>query len=166
MMIDQDRISKNKLDIISVSDQMEGLVKQAEAVFLADSRNSQALKYLLIEAVEAMVDTCQHILAKTKGIACEGYVDCLVKAGQEGLISLSLTNKLRRLANLRNSLIHRYWIIDEAQLYHQTAAHKADLREFVREIDNYLVSLKAQRHNLDPRCSILDPRSSILDTGH
>lgn len=141
MMIDQDRISKNKLDLISVFNQIESLVKQEEAIFLADSRNSQSLKYLLIETVEAIVDTCQHILAKAKGIPCEGYVDCIVKAGKEGIISSSLAAKLRKLANLRNSLIHRYWIIDDTQLYNQTVANKGDLKEFVREIDNYLVSL-------------------------
>lgn len=141
MMIDQDRISKNKLDLISVFNQIESLVKQEEAIFLADSRNSQSLKYLLIETVEAIVDTCQHILAKAKGIPCEGYVDCIVKAGKEGIISSSLAAKLRKLADLRNSLIHRYWIIDDTPLYNQTVANKGDLKEFVREIDNYLVSL-------------------------
>lgn len=140
MGIDKDRIAKNKLDISSIFNQIETLVKQDKKIFLADARNSQSLKYLLIEVVEAMVDTCQHILAKKKGIPCEGYVDCIVKAGREGIIPLSLAHKLRRLADLRNSLIHRYWIINDADLYNQTVDNKEDLNEFVQEIDKFIAS--------------------------
>jgi len=43
-------------------------------VFLSDRKNSLALKYLLIQAVEAIVDVCQHLLAKTKGVVCSGEV--------------------------------------------------------------------------------------------
>lgn len=137
MMIDKDRITKNKMDITSIFNQVDSLVKQEKDMFFADVKNSQALKYLLIEAVESIVDICQHVLAKTKGIPCEGYVDCIVKAGKEGIISLSLANKLRRLADLRNSLIHRYWVIDDAKLYLLTLTNKEDLKEFIQEIDKF-----------------------------
>jgi uncharacterized protein YutE (UPF0331/DUF86 family) len=48
-----------------------------------------APKYLLIAAVEAIADLCQHLLARTEGSACEGYVDCIAKAGAEGFIDLT-----------------------------------------------------------------------------
>lgn len=67
---------------------------------LSDKRNSLAVKYLLIEAVESIADICQHLLAKAKGVACNGYVDCLVKAGEQGIIKADLSNKLRKLADL------------------------------------------------------------------
>ncbi|MEW6095888.1 MAG: DUF86 domain-containing protein [bacterium] len=131
MMIDRDRINKNNLDIIRILGQIEILTKYEMDVFLGDFRNIQSLKYLLIQAVESIVDTCQHILAKTKGIACEGYVDCIVKAGKEDIIPSALSDKLRKLCDLRNSIIHRYWIIDDTKLYTQTVANKGDLKEFV-----------------------------------
>lgn len=138
-MIDRDRIIKNKMDIINILAQIEELLKQEKDIFLSDSRNIHSLKYLLIQVVEVMADTYQHILAKTKGIVCEGYVDCMVKAGKEGIISPSLSNKLRKLASLRNSLIHRYWVIDDMKVYMQTIANKDDIREFISQgIDNYL----------------------------
>ena len=76
--------------------------------FLPDYRNPLALKYLLIEAVEAITEICQHILARAKGASCSGYIDCIVKAGENGLITPTLANKLRRLADLRNSLIPNF----------------------------------------------------------
>jgi len=39
-----------------------------------------------------------------------------MKAGENGIIEVSMSNRLRRFANLRNSHIHRSWIInDEAR---------------------------------------------------
>ncbi len=116
-MLDRDRLAKNKTDILTVKSQIEEIIAMGEETFLLDKRNPLSLKYLLIEAVEAIIDACQHILAKTKGIACNGYVDCIVKAGDNGIIKPELCNKLRRLADLRNSLIHRYWIINDEELF-------------------------------------------------
>lgn len=96
------------------------------------------LKYLLIEAVEAITDVCQHILAKTKGVVCDGYVDCILKAGNNEIISSELSNKLRRLADLRNSLIHRYWIINDEELYKVSKDNIGDLHDFVEQIDAFV----------------------------
>ncbi len=143
-MIDKDRIAKAKTDVVRVFEQVSTLIVAGKEVFLADQKNSLALKYLLIEAVEAIADVCQHLLAKTKGVACEGYVDCIVKTGEKGIISIPLAGKLRLLANLRNSLIHRYWTINDEQLYDMTFANKGDLVEFSNQIDSFLASLAKQ----------------------
>ncbi len=97
-----------------------------------------SLKYLLIEAVEAITDLCQHVLAKTKGVACDGYVDCIVKAGNNAIITPELSNKLRRLADLRNSLIHRYWIINDEELFKVSKENIGDLQDFVDQIDVFV----------------------------
>jgi len=140
--MDIDRITKAKTDIISVYEQIDALVGTGIKDYLSDQKNSLALKYLLIEAVEAIADICQHLLAKTKGIACEGYVDCIMKTGKAGIITTSLSDKLRQLADLRNNLIHRYWIIDDEQLYNQTLDNKGYIRDFVGQVDAFLVSIK------------------------
>ncbi|MBI4842724.1 MAG: DUF86 domain-containing protein [Nitrospirae bacterium] len=116
-MLDKDRIAKNKTDILNIKSQIDELIACDKESFLSDKRNSLSLKYLLIEGVEAIADLCQHILAKTKGLACDGYIDCIIKAGDNGIIKPVLANKLRRLADLRNSLIHRYWIINDDELF-------------------------------------------------
>jgi uncharacterized protein YutE (UPF0331/DUF86 family) len=141
-MIDIDRVNKAKGDVIAVHGQIDMLLRAGKEEFLSDPKYPLALKYLLIEAVEAIADICQHLLAKLKGIPCEGYVDCIMRTGNEDIISAPLANKLRRLADLRNSLIHRYWIIDDEQLFVQTVENKGDLVEFVDQIEAVLKSLK------------------------
>ncbi len=115
-MINLEKIAKAKADILNAFHKIEEILRIEKSDFLADSKCPLALKYLLIESVEAITDVCQHLLARTKGVPCDGYVDCIVKTGREGIIMASLANKLRKLADLRNSLIHRYWIIDDEQL--------------------------------------------------
>jgi len=137
-----DRILKAKMDLVRVSDQIDQLFGNEVKDYLSDPRNALSLKYLLIEAVEAMADICQHLLAKAKGMVCEGYVDCLVKAGEAGIITTALAKKLRKLADLRNILIHRYWVIDDEKIYTQTMKNKRNLREFIDQADGFINSIK------------------------
>ena len=137
-VLDINRIAKNKADILDVRAQAEQVVSVGKEAFLADKRNSLSLRYLLIEAVEAITDVCQHILAKTKGVACDGYVDCIVKAGNNAIITIELSNKLRRLADLRNSLIHRYWIVNDEELYSISKNNIGDLSDFLDQIDAFV----------------------------
>jgi len=140
-MIDRDRIAKAKAELLGVHGQIRDLIAAGKGVYLAEKKAPPALKYLLISAVEAIADTCQHLLAKTKGIACEGYVDCIVKAGEAGIIDPPLAGRLRRLADLRNNLIHRYWIIEDDRLFDETAANLGDLPAFAACADRFLGSL-------------------------
>jgi len=137
-VLDVNRIAKNKADILDVKAQAEKVISADRETFLSDKRNSLSLRYLLIEAVEAITDMCQHILAKTKGVACDGYIDCIIKAGNNAIITSELSNKLRRLADLRNSLIHRYWIISDAELYKVSKDNIGDLHDFVEQIDAFI----------------------------
>jgi uncharacterized protein YutE (UPF0331/DUF86 family) len=69
-----------RLDILAIrevnGDETPYAVDQA--TFFADSRNVFSVRYLIIQAVEALTDLCQHMLARTRGIPCDGYIDCIV----------------------------------------------------------------------------------------
>ena len=142
-MLSSDRILKNTTDILSTKTEIERILSVGKEDFLSDKKNSLALKYLLIEAVEAITDICQHILAKTKGVMCSGYVDCIVKAGENGIIQIVSANKLRRLADLRNSLIHRCWIINDEELFNQCSANINDLSDSVAQVNSFISGLKS-----------------------
>ena len=129
-----DRVSKGIADILEAKTEMEKILSVGRDVFLSDRKNSLALKYLLIQAVEAIVDVCQHLLAKTKGVVCSGYVDCIVKAGENGLIQPALATKLRKLADLRNSLVHRYWIINDGELFDHCSINVNDFSDFSSQV--------------------------------
>jgi uncharacterized protein YutE (UPF0331/DUF86 family) len=134
-VLDRNRIAKDIADIAMARREIERLVAVDQATFFSDSRNVFSVRYLLIQAVEAMTDLCQHMLARTRGIPCDGYIDCIVKAGEHGIISVALAERLRRLAALRNILVHRYWNIDDTRVYVETKANVSDLTTFIDEIE-------------------------------
>ena len=76
----------------------------------------KAAKYILIELAEGVSNILQHILAKEKGIPVSGYIDTIVKGHKSSIISEDLFVKLRPFLEFRNSLVHRYWIIDDEKL--------------------------------------------------
>lgn len=139
----EDRVSKGLADILSSKIQIKEILLPGVDAFLIDKKSPLALKYLLIEAVEAISDVCQHLLAKSMGVACNGYVDCILKAGTNGIIQEGLSRKLRKLADLRNSLIHRYWIIDDRELFNLSLSNLEDLSEFTSQVSVFVTSRKA-----------------------
>jgi len=138
---DVDRVSKGLSDVLASQAEMQTILTAGREAFLKDNKSSFALKYLIIEAVEAITDVCQHLLAKSKGISCAGYVDCIVKAGENGIVKAELANSLRRLADLRNNLIHRYWIINNDELFTQSGANVGDFKEFAAQIKDFLTTM-------------------------
>jgi uncharacterized protein YutE (UPF0331/DUF86 family) len=134
-VLDRNRIAKDIADIAMARGELERLIAVDQATFFSDSRNVFSVRYLLIQAVEAMTDLCQHMLARTRGIPCDGYIDCIVKTGEHGIISVALAERLRRLAALRNILVHRYWNIDDARVYVETKVNLSDLTTFIDAIE-------------------------------
>jgi len=116
-MIDRDRLAKTKADLLGAHRRIRRLIDAGKEPYRADEKAPLALRYLIISAVEAMADTCQHILAQARGIACEGYVDCIKKAGDQNVIDRPLAEKLRRMADLRNNIVNRYWTIEDERLF-------------------------------------------------
>jgi uncharacterized protein YutE (UPF0331/DUF86 family) len=124
-------IRRNSLELNTLIDQNQ---------LTPNSLALKACKYILIELAEAMSSTLQHLLAKEKGIAASGYIDVVNKSYEHNLLSHSLYQRLKPFFDFRNSLIHRYWIIDDDQLIANIQAGREDFERFVEEIEESLVS--------------------------
>ena len=136
MRADPIRIKSYFAEIRKNSLELNQLIAQNE--LRAESLPLKAAKYLLIELAEAMSNTIQHILAKEKGVAVSGYIDSVVKAHQHGLISADMFQRLKPFFDFRNSLIHRYWSIDDDRLIENIKNGRDDFDRFVEEIEAYL----------------------------
>ena len=136
MKTDPIRIKSYFAEIRKNSSELNQLIDQNE--LKAESLPLKAAKYLLIELAEAMSNTIQHILAKEKGVAVSGYIDSVVKAHEHGLISADMFQRLKPFFDFRNSLIHRYWSIDDDRLIENIKNGRDDFDRFVEEIEAYL----------------------------
>ncbi|MFO7556097.1 MAG: DUF86 domain-containing protein [Desulfobacterales bacterium] len=139
MKIDSIRLKKYLSDIVRSAHDLKTIVDQN--TLLPDSIELKAAKYILIELAEAMSNTLQHILAKQKGIAVSGYTDTIVKGYKEGIISEGLFQKLKPFFDFRNSLVHRYWIIDDEKLIANIQSGKEDFNQFAEELEAYIKSI-------------------------
>jgi len=134
MKIDKIRIKKFLLEIkkdsVEIKDFLKGNVK--------DKKTIKAIKYNLIEIVEASANILQHILAKDKGIAAGGYLETIEKSREEKIISLSTCKALRPFFEFRNILIHRYWQIEDKLLIKEVKENYKVFDKFIEEIEKFL----------------------------
>jgi len=143
-----------KIDIAKIKRYLNEITRNSNDLKIMVSENSlrkdsielKAAKYLLIELAEAVSNTLQHMLAKEKGVPVSGYVDTISKGNKEGLISNELFQKLKPFFDFRNSLIHRYWTIDDEKLIENIKAGKEDFEHFVDEIESYLKHIKNEQN--------------------
>ena len=136
MKIDPTRIKSYLAEIRRNSSELRELVDQNELT--PNSLPLKAAKYILIELAEAMSNTIQHVLAKEKGVAVSGYIDTIVKGHEHGILSEELFQRLKPFFDFRNSLIHRYWTIDEKLLIENIKKGKDDFDRFIEEVETYL----------------------------
>ena len=136
MKIDEIRIQMYLSEIRRNSLALRQLLEQNELA--PDSVALKAAKYILIELAEAMSNTIQHLLAKDKGVAVSGYVDAVVKAFENGLVDKNLFDRLKPFFDFRNSLVHRYWRIDDQRLIDNIRGGKDDFDQFISQIEAHL----------------------------
>ena len=140
MRIDTNRLRQYLTEITRHSQELKKIVEQG--ALAPESIELKAAKYLLIELAEAMSNCLQHLLAKQKGIAVSGYIDTIAKGYKEGIISEKLFQKLKPFFDFRNSLVHRYWTIDDEKLIENINAGLNDFGGFADEVESYLVSIQ------------------------
>jgi len=142
MKIDTKRIRQYLTEITRNSQELKKIVEHG--ALTPDSIELKAAKYLLIELAEAMSNCLQHLLAKERGIAVSGYIDTIAKGFKEGFLSEGLFQKLKPFFDFRNSLIHRYWTVDDEKLIENIKAGLNDFDRFVDETETYLTSQQRQ----------------------
>ena len=136
MRADSVRVTSYLFEIRKNSLALKELIEQNELV--ADSIPLKAAKYILIELAEVMSNTLQHILAKNKGVAVSGYIDTIVKGYEQGILSKELFDRLKPFFDFRNSLIHRYWKVDDKQLIGNIHDGVHDFDRFIDEVEAYM----------------------------
>jgi len=148
MSLDETRLKRYLQEITRGGEELKILVRENQ--LKSGSVPLKAAKYLLIELAEGLSNTLQHILAKEKGVPVSGYLDTIVKGFEQGIISEALYNKLKPFLEFRNTLIHRYWIVDDTRLIENILKGQNDFSLFVSEIEAYL-SEAGERQKADGR---------------
>ena len=106
--------------------------------FRADVERQWIVERGFILAAECVADVAGHILSGRFGIQPADHEDGIRRLGEQGVISGSLTGRLRGFGGFRNVLVHEYQRIDPARV-HEYLEHELDsLYQFVAEVTSWL----------------------------
>ena len=64
----------------------------------------------------------------------EDYAGCFAVLGEAGILAPDLSERLQRMARLRNLLVHVYWTVDHRQVHALIGRNLGDLRAFAAAI--------------------------------
>ncbi len=88
---------------------------------------------------------CRGLVLRIDRTRLKGYLleirknsDTIVQANGHGLISNHLFQRLKPFFDFRNSLIHRYWAVDDYKLIGNIVTGHADFDRFVEEIETII----------------------------
>ena len=102
--------------------------------FLADRRQQLLVERLLHLSVEAASDLLEHLLVQAFDSKPQTYTDTFRLAGQHGLITADLAQRLLPAAGLRNRLVHDYEAIDPSRVHAAMASALQDLEQLAEEL--------------------------------
>ena len=105
-----------------------------EEEFLNSYKDVQAVKYSLLEIVEACIDIASHIISAKGFERAESYAEMFEILCKRGVINRELAEKLSDMARVRNILVHGYAKVDNAKVLEIVKEELEDVEEFVKEI--------------------------------
>ncbi|MBI5447055.1 MAG: DUF86 domain-containing protein [Deltaproteobacteria bacterium] len=95
--------------------------------FLADPRTAAAAESYLRRALEALLDLGRHLLAKGFGRAIVEYKEISAALVEEGILTRSEGDLLRRLAGYRNRMVHFYHEVSKQEFHALCTGHLGEL---------------------------------------
>lgn len=138
MEIDKEKIKQRFSEIDESLKEIKRLVSLDKKEFYYKKENMAAVKYYLLQAIEAVGGICVHIAAKKLNKGVSAFGECFEILGKEGCLDEELVSKLRKMVKFRNRLIHRYWEIDDEKILEYTKTDLNDFNEFIKAIDKLI----------------------------
>ncbi len=99
--------------------------------FLKEFYYVESAKHLLQVSIKAMLDICQHIIARERLRAPKTYTDAFLILVEEGILPENNKNTLIQMARFRNRVVHLYQEVNEGELYQILREGLGDFQAFI-----------------------------------
>jgi len=141
------RVLGDKLDWVDkMTQEIKAIPTDSLKEFTADSRNIWAAESCLRRALEALLDTGRHILAKCFGKGVTEYKEIAMELERAEVLSQDSAKTLKTLAGYRNRLVHFYHEVTVEELYKTC---RDDLGDLLALRDAYLDWVKEHPDKVD-----------------
>lgn len=135
-MLDKELIEE-KIDVVERNLQfLKSYAKMEEKEFIESYKDVQAVKFSLLESIEACIDIAGYLIAEKGFKRPESYAEVFLILGEEELLDYPLTEKLSDMARFRNFLVHRYGEVDNKRVLNFIKENLGDIYEFRRAVLN------------------------------
>ncbi|MFA4890579.1 MAG: DUF86 domain-containing protein [Candidatus Paceibacterota bacterium] len=138
MEIDKEKIKQRFSEIDESLEEIKRLVSVDEKEFWSKKENIAAVKYYLLQAIEAVGGICVHIAAKKFNKGVSAFGECFEILEKEEFLPKIFSSKLKKMVKFRNKLIHRYWEIEDENILEYSKKELDDFNEFIKRINKLL----------------------------
>ena len=137
-MVDERRVARL---LRAITDDLAVLTAEAAAseARRADPLWLRGIKYSFVTAIEAVLDTAQHLCAAEGWGPPADNGDAVRLLGAHGVLDLRLAGSLRRAVGFRNVLVHDYAEVDDTVVAARLA-DLSDLSDFAAAVGRWLIA--------------------------
>lgn len=118
--------------------QLQEIGRLDDQAVLSDAMVLNSAKYLLIVAMEAALDICNHLAAKKGGRSPEDYADCMAILGELGILQNELQIRMSKMARFRNLLVHLYGKVEDREVLRIIRENLEDFDAYIKAVGSYL----------------------------
>jgi uncharacterized protein YutE (UPF0331/DUF86 family) len=139
MPVDVSQVKQRITEVLDAKTELNRLTLKPYAEL--SSEEKYAIRYHIIVLAEALGSVCLQIAKEDLQQEPLSYSECFRLLDEEG-ISDNCAKELTALVRLRNLLTHRYWIIDDNQVYNSIKNDFKSVNKFLESVqDKYAIDL-------------------------
>jgi uncharacterized protein YutE (UPF0331/DUF86 family) len=136
-------VNANKIDGLLRSlenslNQLRSLIETERSEFLKDATKIGATRYYLQISIESCISIGNHLISAENFRAPQDYRDVFTVLNENKILPDEFTLTMRRMAGLRNLLVHVYSDVDDGQVYDDIRNNLGDFDAFVRYILEFM----------------------------
>ncbi len=132
MPVDLSQLKQRIIEVLDAKAELKRLTLKPYAELSLDEK--YAVRYHVIVLAEAVSGVCLHIAKEDLGQEPLSYSECFRLLDEEGVCG-NCAKDLSAIVRLRNLLTHRYWIINDLQIYES-------IKNDFRGVDKFLESVQ------------------------
>lgn len=132
-------VVRRKLEVIVENLRaLEPVRHRKKEEYVKDFFMRKAVERMLQELIEAAIDINVHIIAESGSSVPEDYYESFISAGNIGILSPVLAEKLAPSAGLRNRLVHEYDTLDHALVLDAVKMAEELYPRYIKEIEDFI----------------------------
>lgn len=138
-MVDNEIILE-KLRIIKENlAKLDTLKDVPEDIFINDFQKYDSAKYNLQTSIEAMLDICNHIIARKAYEIPKTNAEAFRLLCRKNILDSGMEDTFMAMARFRNRVVHMYEQVDNCEIWRMVSERLGDFQIFIENITRLII---------------------------